>query len=194
MRKIAFAFVLLLTLSLALPGLAAKPAVPEATWADLRAQLDKGATTVMILNSMTVPEGETLECDGTLTIEGGGNTLTGGLIVVRGTVVFKDTILCGANGVEASDGGAALTLKDARVRRLRADPARAGVRQRRRGARARRLRRARGRLRRERAFDGQRVPHRRNGHERGRQRPVRARLREGIRLRHGAAGGRRRIV
>lgn len=115
MRKTAFALILIFILSLALPGLAAKPAVPEATWADVRAQLDKGATTVTILNSMTVPEGETLESDGTLTVEGGGNTLTGGLTVARGTVVFKDTILCGANGVETSDGGAALTVKDGAV-------------------------------------------------------------------------------
>lgn len=100
----------LLAVALLLPSFAANAAEPVQTWADVRAQLDHGAQSVKILNSLVVPEGETLAPSDTLTFEGGGFSLHGGFTVESGTVIFKDTVLEGAAGANGQDGGAALTV------------------------------------------------------------------------------------
>ena len=100
MRKTAALLLALVLIFSALSASAGKELPPVYTWADVRAQLDKGAVTVQIPNDMTIPEGETIEADGTLTIEGGGCTLTGGLTVAGGTVLFRDVALAGTNGVD----------------------------------------------------------------------------------------------
>lgn len=115
MRKTAALLLALVLIFSALSASAGKELPPVYTWADVRAQLDKGAATVQIPNDMTIPEGETIEADGTLTIEGGGCTLTGGLTVAGGTVLFRDVALAGTNGVDFENGGAALTVKDGAV-------------------------------------------------------------------------------
>lgn len=115
MKKIICILLTAALLLAALPVLASSSAMPPMTWADVRAQLDKGAEIIRLTSAVSVPAGETLSVEGTLTIDGAGFALSGGLTVEKGTVIFKDVNLSGANGINAENGRPALIVRDGAI-------------------------------------------------------------------------------
>lgn len=107
MRKFSL-FTLLLALLVSLFSTVSAEMPPVMEWSWLVEQLASGAETVKIPNNM-VSDGTPLRVEGTVSIDGGGYTLTGAQIE-SGTFLLTNVTLQGVHGVGDEDGGAGLAL------------------------------------------------------------------------------------